>query len=97
MTKFDLHQTITDQIVAAIEAGCPPWRKPWTGSTAGAGLPLRHNGEAYRGINILVLWSVAAAQGYTSWAYLLSSLGRLLMVVLRRRAGTRTAWLQHWL
>jgi len=70
MTKFDLHQTITDQIIAAIEAGCPPWRKPWTGSTTGASLPLRHNGEAYRGINILVLWSVAAAQGYTSARWL---------------------------
>lgn len=72
MTKsnFDLHQTITDQIITAIEAGCPPWRKPWTGSTAGASLPLRHNGEPYRGINILVLWSVAAAQGYTSARWL---------------------------
>lgn len=68
--KFDLHQTITDQIIAAIEAGCPPWRKPWTGSTAGACLPLRHNGEPYRGINILVLWSVAATQGYTSARWL---------------------------
>lgn len=68
--KYDLHQTITDQIIAAIEAGCPPWRKPWTGSTAGACLPLRYNGEPYRGINILVLWSVATAQGYTSARWL---------------------------
>jgi len=68
--KFDLHQTITDQIIAAIEAGCPPWRKPWTGSTVGACLPLRCNGEPYRGINILVLWAVAAAQGYTSARWL---------------------------
>lgn len=64
--KIEIHQTITDQIISAIEAGCPPWRKPWTGSTAVACLPLRHNGEPYRGINILVLWSVAAAQGYNS-------------------------------
>jgi antirestriction protein ArdC len=69
-SNFDLHQTITDQIITAIEAGCPPWRKPWTGSTAGACLPLRHNGEPYRGINILVLWSVAAAQGYSSARWL---------------------------
>lgn len=65
-SKFDLHQHITDQIVAAIEAGCPPWRKPWTGGASGASLPLRHNGEPYRGINILVLWSIASAKGYTS-------------------------------
>ena len=68
--KFDLHQTITDQIIEAIEAGCPPWRKPWTGSTTGACLPLRHNGEPYRGINVLVLWSVASAKGYTSARWL---------------------------
>lgn len=64
--KIDLHKTITDQIIDAIEAGCPPWRKPWTGSAACLGLPLRHNGEPYRGINVLVLWSVAAAQGFNS-------------------------------
>jgi len=69
-TKFNLHQTITNQIVRAIEAGCPPWRKPWTGSTPGACLPVRHNGEPYRGINVLVLWSVAFAKGYTSARWL---------------------------
>ena len=57
---------ITAQIIEAIEAGCPPWRKPWTGGEAGACLPLRGNGEPYRGINVLVLWSIAAAKGYTS-------------------------------
>lgn len=65
-TTFDLHEHITNQIIKAIEAGCPPWRKPWTGSSKGASLPLRHNGEPYRGINILVLWSIASEKGYTS-------------------------------
>ena len=64
--KTDIHATITAQIIEAIEAGCPPWRKPWTGGEAGACLPLRSNGEPYRGINVLVLWSIAAAKGYTS-------------------------------
>jgi len=69
-TTFDLHEQITAQIIEAIEAGCPPWRKPWTGSSNGASLPLRHNGEPYRGINILVLWSIALAKGYTSARWL---------------------------
>ena len=43
-TKFNAHQHITDQIIAAIEAGCTPWRKPWTGGARGAALPLRYNG-----------------------------------------------------
>jgi len=30
--KFDIYTHVTDKIIAAIEAGCPPWRKPWTGT-----------------------------------------------------------------
>ena len=47
----DIAQEITDQIIALLDAGGElPWRKPWSGA-AGASLPLRHNGEPYRGIN----------------------------------------------
>ena len=28
--------------------------------------PIRHNGEAYSGINVLMLWSEAIVNGYTS-------------------------------
>ena len=64
--KFDVYTHVTDTIVAEIEAGTPPWRKPWTGSTSGIALPTRYNGEAYRGINILMLWVMAAKNGYVS-------------------------------
>ncbi|MGB3624571.1 MAG: zincin-like metallopeptidase domain-containing protein [Henriciella sp.] len=63
-TKFDLQQYVTDRIMAAIEAGTPPWRKPWTGSAGGAFFPLRANGVPYRGINVLLLWLEAAEKGY---------------------------------
>lgn len=68
MTKnrLDIHQHVTDTIIAQIEAGTAPWRKPWTGGAGGASFPLRHNGEAYRGINVLMLWAVAHEQGYNS-------------------------------
>ncbi len=49
--KFDPEREITEKIMAAIEAGTPPWRKPWTGQGGGAPFPLRFNGERYRGIN----------------------------------------------
>ena len=58
--KFDVYAHVTDTIIAEIEAGTPPWRKPWTGSASGIALPTRHNGEEYRGINILMLWVMAA-------------------------------------
>lgn len=52
--KFDVYTHVTNQIIAQIETGTPPWRKPWTGSGASVSLPERFNGEAYRGINILM-------------------------------------------
>lgn len=64
--KFDVYSHVTNQIVAQIEAGTPPWRKPWTGGGAGVSLPERFNGEAYRGINILMLWATAMAMDYSS-------------------------------
>lgn len=48
----NIRQQITDQIVAAIEAGTPPWRKGW------ASPELHQNaktGRAYKGINLLLL------------------------------------------
>ncbi|WP_114284733.1 zincin-like metallopeptidase domain-containing protein, partial [Sulfitobacter sp. DFL-23] len=42
----------------------PAWRKPWTGEKGGAPFPLRSNGEAYSGINVLMLWLAADDKGY---------------------------------
>ena len=64
--KFDVYSHVTNQIIAQIEAGTPPWRKPWTGGNGGAHMPLRFNAEEYRGINVLMLWATASANGYTS-------------------------------
>ncbi|MFC5567088.1 ArdC family protein [Rubellimicrobium aerolatum] len=63
---FDPEREIADRIIAALEAGTPPWRKPWTGQGGGAAFPLRATGEAYRGINVLMLWLEAAEKGYAS-------------------------------
>jgi|TARA_R110002051_G_scaffold154675_4_gene226818 antirestriction protein ArdC len=64
--RFDIKQHVTDTIIAQIEAGTPPWRKPWTGDMSGASFPLRHNGDSYQGINILMLWATAHVRGYNS-------------------------------
>ena len=64
--KFDVYSHVTNQIIAQIEAGTPPRRKPWTGGGKGVSLPERFNGEAYRGINILMLWATAMAKDYSS-------------------------------
>lgn len=64
--KFDVYSHVTSEIIAAMEAGTPPWRQPWTGTTGGAAFPLRANGEPYRGINVILLWLTAASRGYSS-------------------------------
>jgi len=66
MPKIDIYQHVTDTIIVQIEAGTPPWRRPWTGGAGAAALPLRHNGEAYRGINIVMLWASAEINGFSS-------------------------------
>ena len=51
--KLDPAQEITSEIVALLEKGTMPWRRPW--KIAAGGVPLRHNGEGYKGINAFLL------------------------------------------
>jgi antirestriction protein ArdC len=66
--RADFYQRITDTIIRNLEQGARPWTKPWTttSSTAGSIRPVRHDGTPYRGINVLILWSEASDNGYTS-------------------------------
>ena len=60
----DLYQTVTDQIIAALEAGTQPWVCPWqagAGDLAPANLA---SGRPYRGINVLLLNLRAVSCGY---------------------------------
>ena len=42
--SFDLYQMITDRIIAQLESGTVPWRKPWTCSQ---GAISRSTGKPY--------------------------------------------------
>ena len=65
-TREDLYSSVTATICEALEAGARPWGQRWDrGAGAGLGaLPLRSTGEAYRGVNVLLLWASAMAKGY---------------------------------
>lgn len=63
--RTDIYAKVTDAIMADLAKGVRPWSKPWN-SGAPVSLPLRHTGEAYRGINVLILWCEAMDKGYTS-------------------------------
>jgi antirestriction protein ArdC len=66
--RQDVYTRVTDRIIAALEQGVRPWHQPWAVSHAAGRitLPLCHNGVAYAGINVLMLWGAAVAAGYVA-------------------------------
>jgi antirestriction protein ArdC len=55
---------VTSQIAELLACGVRPWTRPW--SDGPAKLPRRHNGEHYKGINVVALWAAASERSYTS-------------------------------
>ena len=67
----NIYQRITDQIIAAIEAGAGDWNMPWHSDGTEITQPINAaSGKAYRGVNVIALWATAQACGYTGarWA-----------------------------
>jgi antirestriction protein ArdC len=66
--RTDVYQKITDKIACELERGVRPWFKPWNAEHAAGRItrPLRANGIPYRGINVVMLWSAAVANGYAA-------------------------------
>jgi antirestriction protein ArdC len=64
MDRQEIEAKVTDAIIARLEQGVAPWTKPWTSS---GWLPTSlASGKGYRGINTLILSSVAGDKGYES-------------------------------
>lgn len=67
--KADLYQQVTDKIIAAMEKGVPPWRRPWRSAqnVHGSALPVNATtGRHYSGVNIPLLWMSAEERGFPS-------------------------------
>ncbi len=79
--RFDAAQAITDEIVALLEKGTMPWRRPWR--IAGGGVPLRVGGEGYRGINAFLLGLRAAMMGYCAPTWMTFQQARALGACVR--------------
>jgi antirestriction protein ArdC len=63
------YPSVTDRIVAMLENGTRPWSRPWTSESpisAPLARPLRVNGQAYTGANVLNLWAAASVRGFSS-------------------------------
>jgi antirestriction protein ArdC len=67
-SRADLYSRVTERVIADLEKGVRPWLKPWSAGNASSrpGLPRRHNGMPYHGINVLVLWGESLDKGYGS-------------------------------
>ncbi len=60
----DLYSEVTSKIVAALEAGTPPWIRPWSGDME----PFPTNGlsrRPYRGVNCVLLTLEAQLRGFS--------------------------------
>ena len=55
--RRDHYQELTDAVIARLEEGTPPWRKPWDPSKCAAAIsPMNPvTGRSYRGVNALAL------------------------------------------
>jgi antirestriction protein ArdC len=64
--KQDVYTRVTGKIIADLERGNLTWLQPWqAGHQAGpVSRPLRTEGKAYRGVNVLMLWASAVERGY---------------------------------
>lgn len=61
--RIDIYQIVTDKIITALEAGTPPWVRPWSGAID----PLPINADSkqvYRGVNFITLQMEAHARGF---------------------------------
>jgi antirestriction protein ArdC len=68
--KPDVYQTVTDHIVAAIEAGTDTFTMPWHRDIDDM-IPTNYvTGNPYSGVNVISLWVAAEQRGFTSahWA-----------------------------
>ena len=69
--KIDIYAEITNQIIEAIEAGADNYKMPWHVNGADSVLPVNASTHRpYRGVNVMMLWAVAAKKSYETnlWA-----------------------------
>lgn len=65
---MDVFATLTNKLIAALEAGVVPWRRPWRLDRC-----VHHNaltGQPYRGLNAFLLSLEATMYGYSSSAWI---------------------------
>lgn len=96
-TRADVYTRITDQIAAAVEAGAGACRMPWHHDGQSTSRPVNlASRRTYRGVNVLALWIVADAAGYTNglWGTYRQWLAQGAQVRKGERGTTVVLWKQ---
>lgn len=65
-----VYAVINDRIMAMLDKGIVPWRRPWRTVAGTTTDPVNADGRPYRGLNRLMLGAVAMAEGYKSPVWL---------------------------
>jgi antirestriction protein ArdC len=86
VTRQNVYQIVTDQIIRQLEKGTVPWRKSWR-TEAPCNLV---SGKPYRGINVFLL----ASQGYESRYWLTFNQAAKLGGHVRK--GERSSLVTFW-
>ena len=87
-TQASSYQVVTDRILALMDNGQVPWRKPW--SSLAAGGPRNLDGRPYRGVNI---WTLAG-QDYADPRWLTYRRAHAMGAQVRR--GERSSPVVYW-
>ena len=93
--KTDIHQAITDQILAAMEQARSSGRRLWDSQPS---LPLNlTTGKPYSGINVLMLWAAGLSRGYSSPYWLTFKQAQTLGGQVRKgEHGTACVFYKPW-
>lgn len=72
VSRVNLYDEVTLQIIAELEAGRLPWVQPWgTTDATDPGLPRNAlTARSYSGVNILILWDAVIEHGWPSQSWL---------------------------
>lgn len=84
--RGDIYARITDRIIEDLGKGVRPWMKPWGNASPDTRItrPLRHNGQPYSGMNVLLLWSEQMARGFSSAMWMTFKQARELGAAVRK-------------
>lgn len=89
--RADAYQEVTDRIIAALEEGVVPWRRPWRS----IGGPRSYAGRPYRGVNVWLLELESMDKGYTDPRWVTFNAAKAAGGTVRR--GERSTTVYFWM